>query len=119
MSENTPALVQFQEDVKTSQLLWGLQDKVSNDWVVMDSLNFEDTEVMPLWSTEALAAVHCIEEWEDYTPASITLADWFELWLEDLVQDDVIVGLNWVGDEDDLELGLAEFTEALGQIEAL
>ncbi|WP_298940009.1 DUF2750 domain-containing protein [uncultured Psychromonas sp.] len=119
MTQNIAALEKFQDDVKESQVLWALQDKASGDWVVMDSMSYEETEVMPLWSSEALAKTHCIEEWEDYTPAPIALADWFEFWLEDLVEDDVIVGLNWVGDEDDLELGLSEFTEALGQIEAL
>jgi hypothetical protein len=115
----TTALTQFEQDVKETQLLWALQDKASGDWVVMDSMGYEETEVMPLWSTQALAQTHCVEEWADYIPASITLADWFEFWLEDLVEDDVIVGINWVGDEDDIELGLSEFTEAMGQIEAL
>lgn len=119
MTQTTASLEKFQEDVKESQVLWALQDKASQDWVVMDSMNYEETEVIPLWSTEALAKTHCIEEWADYVPASISLADWFEFWLEDLVADDVIVGLNWVGDATDLELGLSEFTEALGQIEAL
>jgi len=119
MTQNTAALEKFQDDVKESQLLWALQDKVSGDWVVMDSMNYEETEVMPLWSSQELAQKHCVEEWQEYTSASISLADWFEFWLEDLVEDDVIVGLNWVGEEDDIELGLSEFTEALGQIEAL
>ena len=119
MTENITALEKFQDDVKESQLLWALQDIASGDWVVMDSMQYEETEVMPLWSTQALAQTHCVEEWEEYRPASISLADWFEFWLEDLVEDDVIVGLNWVGEEDDIELGLSEFTEALGQIEAL
>lgn len=119
MTQNTAALEKFQDEVKESQLLWALQDTESGDWVVMDSMNYAETEVMPLWSNEAIAKSHCIEEWADYVPASITLSDWFEYWLEDLVADDVIVGLNWVGDADDLELGLSEFTEALGQIEAL
>lgn len=119
MTQNIEALEQFKNDVKESQLLWALQDKASGDWVVMDSMNYEETEVMPLWSTKALAQTHCIEEWQDYVPAPIDLSDWFEFWLEDLVEDDVIVGINWVGDEDDIELGLSEFTEALGQIEKL
>ena len=119
MTQSIAALEKFQNDIKESQLLWALQDKESGDWVVMDSMSYEETEVMPIWSSEALAKTHCIEEWQDYVPASITLSDWFEFWLEDLVEDDVIVGINWVGDEDDIELGLSEFTEALGQIEKL
>jgi len=119
MTQNIAALEQFQNDVKDSQVLWALQDIASGDWVVMDSMQYEETEVMPLWSTQALAQKHCVEEWEEYVAAPISLADWFEFWLEDLVEDDVIVGLNWVGEEDDIELGLSEFTEALGQIEAL
>ena len=112
-------LTSFINDVKPTQSFWALQDKESEDWVVLDSINFDDTEVMPLWSTPELALVHCTEEWSEYVPAEITLSDWLEFWVKDLVEDDVIVGINWTGDDSDAEVDLSEFTEALVEIEAL
>lgn len=109
----------FLKQVKDTQELWALQDKNSEDWVVLDSVNFENTEVMPLWSTEALAKSHCVEEWADYVPAAISVADWMEFWVEDLLEDGVIIGLNWQENEDCFELELPEFTQALAEIETL
>ncbi|MFT5814575.1 MAG: hypothetical protein ACI9VT_002336 [Psychroserpens sp.] len=109
----------FSKQVKDTQTLWALQDKNSEDWVVLDSVNFENTEVMPLWSTENLAKSHCVQEWVDYIPAAITVADWMEFWVEDLLEDGVIIGLNWQEDEACFELELPEFTQALAEVETL
>ena len=117
MTKSQPVTL-FLNDVKPTQMLWGLQDKTTEDWVVLDSLQFEETEVMPLWSTQALAQAHCVEEWKDYVAGAISLADWFEFWVDDLLEDNVVIGLNW-GGEDDVEIDLAELTEALTEIETL
>jgi len=115
----------FLSDVKSTQSFWALQEKSGEDWVVLDSINFENTEVMPLWSNEGLAQKHCIDEWQEYVPTKITLRDWLEFWLEDLSEDNVIVGINWQeestsADENEyLELDLAEFSQSLAEIETL
>lgn len=116
---NNKTLSDFLVQTKPTQVIWALQDKISEDWVVLDSPTFEDTEVMPLWSSKALAKEHCIEEWSNYVPCEISVSDWFEFWLEDLNEDGVIVGVNWQGDEDCLEIELSEFTQALSEIELL
>ncbi len=118
MSENN-TLSAFINQVKDSQILWALQDKASEDWVVLDSVNFENTEVMPLWSAEELAKQHCIEEWAGYIPAAISVANWMEFWVEDLLEDGVIIGLNWQENEDCFELELPDFTQALAEVETL
>ena len=112
-------LKSFLNQVKETQIIWALQDKNSEDWVVLDSINFENTDVMPLWSTQALAKSHCIEEWADYIPAAITLADWMEFWIEDLLEDGVIIGINWQENDECLELELPEFTQGLAAVETL
>lgn len=112
-------LSDFLTQAKENQLIWALQDKASEDWVVLDSINFEDTDVMPLWSTEALAKSHCVEEWAEYIPVAITVADWMEFWVEDLLEDGVIIGLNWQENDDCFELELSEFTQSLATVEAL
>jgi hypothetical protein len=47
------------------------------------------------------------------------VADWLEFWVEDLLTDNVVIGVNWLGQDNDLETDLSEFTEALAEIEAL
>ena len=119
MTDNNEILKTFTLETKPTQVIWALQDKESEDWVVLDSPSFEETEVMPLWSNQALAQQHCIDEWSDYVPCEISLADWFEFWVEDLNEDGVIIGVNWQGDEACVELELSEFTQALAGIESL
>lgn len=119
MSEHTQTLASFLAEVKPNQAFWALQDKASGDWVVLDSINFENTDVMPLWSNNELAQLHCIDEWQDYSPAQITLAEWLEFWLEDLSEDGVMIGVNWQEEADCLEMELGDFSQALAEIEAL
>lgn len=109
----------FTKQVKDSQVIWALQDQASEDWVVLDSVNFENTEVMPLWSTDVLAKKHCVEEWANYVPAAISVADWMEFWVEDLLADGIIIGLDWQESDDCAEVELAEFTQALAEVESL
>lgn len=119
MKNNPQILAAFLAEIKPTQQLWALQDKKSEDWVVLDSLNYDETEVMPLWSNQQLAAKHCTEEWANYIAVAIPLADWLEFWVEDLVKDDIIIGVNWQNEDDDLEIDLPEFTQALVDIEIL
>ena len=119
MNDNNNTLNDFLAQAKPTQMLWALQDKESEDWVVLDSIAYEKTDVMPLWSSAELAQQHCIEEWDNYIPCKISLSDWLEFWLEDLNQDGVIVGVNWQGDDEYLEMELADFTQALAAIESL
>jgi len=119
MSESSTTLKTFLAETKSTQELWALQDKNSEDWVVLDSPNYENTDVMPLWSTPELAQLHCIDEWSGFVPSKISLSDWLEFWLEDLNEDGVIIGVNWQGDETCLEMELADFSQALAEIESL
>ena len=45
MSDTNSTLSAFMAETKTEQRFWALQDKTSEDWVVLDSVNFEKTEV--------------------------------------------------------------------------
>jgi hypothetical protein len=119
MTDQVAALTALMADIKPTQNFWALQDKASEDWVVLDSVNFEETEVMPVWSSESLAALHCCDEWQDYVPTVITLAEWLEFWIEDLKEDNVIIGINWPVEGDCVEVELSEFSQALAEIEAL
>lgn len=119
MTDKNQTLNAFLADVKPTQIIWALQDKSSEDWVVLDSINFEETDVMPIWSTAELAQKQCSEEWQDYIPAEITLTDWLEFWIEDLNEDGVIIGINWQSEGECLEMELADFSQSLAEIESL
>lgn len=116
MTSNTH-VSEFIKQITPSQTLWALQDKKSEGWVVLDSINFENAEVMPLWSNSELATMHCIDEWADYIPAPITVADWLEFWVEDLAEDNIMIGVNWQNEDDDVELELADFSQLVSEIE--
>jgi len=119
MTDPNKTLSQFLTDVKPTQTIWGLQDKSSEDWVIVDSINFEKTDVMPVWSSQELAQQHCNGEWQDFAPAEISLADWFEFWQQDLNEDGVMIGLNWHEQQDCLEMELAKFSLELATVELI
>lgn len=119
MSTNHHVLNEFITQVKPNQTFYALQDPNSQEWLIVDSINFEQTDVMPLWSTQAQANAHCEGEWSSYQVAPISLSDWLEYWIEDLNQDNIIIGVNWDEEQDCVEVELAEFSHALADIEAL
>lgn len=112
-------LANFIKEVEPSQQFFALQDPKSEEWLILDSINYEKTDVMPLWSNNELAQTHCSDEWSAYVVAPISVSDWLEFWVEDLNQDGIIVGVNWQDEDDCAELELAEFTQAIIEIEAL
>lgn len=117
MTDQQSMIKAFMTEVKASQTLWVLQEPESENYVVLDSVNFENTDVMPLWSTAELAKKHCVDEWENYQPSEISMAEWMEFWIEDLNEDGIIIGLNWPEDGNCVEVELAEFTQLLSEIE--
>lgn len=110
---------EFFNEVKATQMLWGLQDISSEGWVIVDSVNFEDSETMPLWSTESGAQAHCTEEWAQYTPIQISVSDWLEFWVEDLAEDKVLIGVDWQDEQECIELELGDFSQKVADIEKL
>ncbi|MBT1445850.1 DUF2750 domain-containing protein [Shewanella sp. JM162201] len=117
MTEMQPQLSEFVDNIKDSQVLWGLMDKDGEGWVVCDSSIYEETDVMPLWSSEAKAAEHCSEEWATYRPAAIPLVEFLEYWVEDLNNDGVLVGVDWQANEECIELDPIDLAKQLAEIE--
>ncbi len=109
----------FMAQVKETQEVWALQDKTSEGWVIVDSVNYENTDVMPLWSSAELAREHCTDEWQDYVPKAISVSDWLEFWMEDLAEDNVVIGVEWRDGGEYLEVELAEFSQMVAEIEKL
>ena len=117
LTDNLDANFQlFIEEVRESGQVWGL--RYGEDWVVCRSAEFEDADVMPLWSAEGDARLPCVDEWADYEPEVIELEEFLDIWINDLDEDDVLVGPNWNADLEGQELEPIELAKALVELDA-
>ena len=117
LTDNLDANFQlFIEEVRESGQVWGL--RYGENWVVCRSAEFEDADVMPLWSAEGDARLHCVDEWADYEPEVIELEEFLDIWINDLDEDDVLVGPNWNADLEGQELEPIELAKALVELDA-
>ena len=73
--------------------IWGLEGP--EGWALCDSEKYDDTEVMPLWSTREAAEAHCVDEWGVYQPVAIALSEFMDDWLPGMHDDVLLVGVNW------------------------
>lgn len=92
--------------------VWGLQSE--EGWALCASEDYDDVDVMPLWSQETFARHHCRDEWADYTPVAIELEEFLEDWLPGMHEDVLLVGVNW---NDELEGGEMEPLDLLEEFE--
>lgn len=92
----------FIQQAQDSQQVWALQ--FDDEWVVCDSNEQPGRDVMPVWSAEADAQRHCVDEWADYQAAPIALEEFMEEWVNDLAEDQVLLGINWNADLDGVEV---------------
>jgi hypothetical protein len=83
----------FIELVRASGIMWGLMD--SDGWVLSESAEFEDTQVLPLWSDEADAKRHAKDEWAHCQATAIELGDFLDSWYAELQSQDLLVGVDW------------------------
>lgn len=102
----------FIEHVQESGQVWGLQS--ASGWVVVDSAEFEDSEVMPFWSEEGHAKAHCVDEWAEFSPVAIEIEDFVSDWLPGMDEDGTLVGPNWNADLEGLEIEPVEVARQLG-----
>ncbi|MGF1688321.1 DUF2750 domain-containing protein [Photobacterium japonica] len=84
----------FVAETKETLQVWGLCNE-EGDWLSVDSSEFEASEVMPFWSNQADAALHCVDEWAEFVSVMIPLDVFVEDWMITLSEDGVLVGLNW------------------------
>ncbi|GAA5187753.1 DUF2750 domain-containing protein [Ferrimonas gelatinilytica] len=93
MSDITPTVQAFADAVSEHRQLWVLSS--DEEYVVCDSIEFENTDVMPLFSSQEKAQALCKEDWAQYQPVAVAMDDFFEHWLPSLDEDKVMVGLDW------------------------
>ncbi len=73
--------------------VWGLEGP--EGWALCPSEKYDDSDVMPFWSQQAFANVHCRDEWKDYKPVAIDVMEFLEDWLQGMHDDAALVGINW------------------------
>jgi hypothetical protein len=73
--------------------VWGLEGP--EGWALCASEKYEESDVMPLWSQQEFAEVHCLDDWQDYKPVAIDLEELLEDWLPGMHEDLLLVGVNW------------------------
>ncbi|MDD5037136.1 MAG: DUF2750 domain-containing protein [Methylococcaceae bacterium] len=101
----------FIEHIQESGQVWGLQSE--DGWVVVDSTEFEETDVMPFWSDETYAKEHCVGEWGSFIPVAMELDEFIEDWLVGMAEDGILVGPNWNSDLEGLEVEPEELAQLL------
>ncbi|MEH6473497.1 MAG: DUF2750 domain-containing protein [Halopseudomonas sp.] len=115
MSQLTDDLKQnyslFVEEIKFSGKVWGVT--TPEGWVVCDSEEYEDSEVIPFWSCEDDAKAQCSDEWAENSVSSIELSVFVERWLTGMAEDGVLVGPNWNADMSGLEVEPEALAEQL------
>ncbi len=93
--------------------VWGLQG--TEGWALCASEKYEDADVMPLWSQETFARIHCQDDWQDYVPVAIELEEFLEEWLPGMHEDVLLAGVNWNQDLEGDELEPLDLLEEFEQ----
>ena len=97
--------------------VWGLKDKDDN-WALVDSDQVSGIDVIPFWSNQQLAEMHCTDQWAIYEPVAIAMEEFLDDWLIGMHEDVIRVGVNWNQDLEGQEVEpldlLAEFEAELG-----
>ncbi|AVH30558.1 DUF2750 domain-containing protein [Vibrio fluvialis] len=99
----------FIKESQENNLVWGLRNE--EGWLSCESTEFEDSEVMPFWSSKEDAQLHNVEEWADFEVLEIPLDIFVEDWLITLGEDGVLVGTNWNANLDGKEIEPSELAK--------
>lgn len=73
--------------------VWVLTE--GEDCAVVESNDYEESEVMPFWSDRREAERAATGDWARYTPNAIPTTEFVEGWLQQLDEDGYLVGPDW------------------------
>jgi len=111
--EETRAVCEkFVANTSENDKVWGLESK--DGWAMSLSPDDEETQVIPFWSSQSSAQKYCVDEWKSYAPTSIDRGEFVFDWLNGMANDDVMVGLDWSDDQDELEVDPTFLAEVFG-----
>lgn len=83
----------FLKTIHETETVWGL--KSDNGWIITESTEVENADVMPFWSHKAYAKALAVEEWAEYIPTEINVDQFINSWLKGMHNDSILVGINW------------------------
>lgn len=114
LSDNdTENFDRFIIEAMTQGCVWGLQGP--DGWALCESEKYEGTDVMPFWSQEDFARLHCADDWQAYQPVAIELGEFLEDWLPGMHEDVVLVGVNWDEELEGVEIEPLDLLEEFDQ----
>ncbi len=99
--------------IQQSGEIWGLHSEQDGGWAICPSAAYEDTDVLPFWSSAALARQLCTDAWKIYQPTQIPLEEFINDWLPRMHEDDALVGPDWTSELEGLELEPADVAAEL------
>lgn len=73
-------------------------------WAESDSENYPDTKVIPFWSQKAYAEEFAQQDFPEFKAVKISYDEFLEDWLPGMIEDEVMVGINWNQDFEDVEM---------------
>ena len=111
--QDTENLDRFIVEAIAGGCVWGLQGP--EGWALCVSEKYEGTDVMPFWSQEEAAKIHCQDDWKNYQPLAIELGEFLEDWLTGMHEDVVLVGINWDEDLEGVEIEPLDLLEEFDQ----
>ena len=111
--QDTESLDRFVVEAIEQGCIWGLEGP--DGWALCGSEKYEDTDVMPFWSQEELARVHCQDDWKHYKPVAVELGEFLEDWLPGMHNDVVLVGINWDEELEGVEIEPLDLLEEFDQ----
>ncbi|MFL0796247.1 MAG: DUF2750 domain-containing protein [Cellvibrionaceae bacterium] len=90
----------FIAEAMDTGLVWALNEKGQEEgsFALCPSEVHKSSDVMPFWSAQEFAEVHCVDEWAVYEPIAIDFGEFMEDWLDGLHEDGVLIGINWNAD---------------------
>ncbi len=112
--EEQEALSAFASELASKAEVWGLMGDTG--WALCPSIEFEETEVLPFFSSKEAAYLLCSGEWEIYHPEAIPLESFLDEWLPGMHEDNAMVGLNWNTDLEGVEVEPSDLAMAIAAV---
>ncbi|MDP5208557.1 DUF2750 domain-containing protein [Microbulbifer sp. 2205BS26-8] len=91
--------------------VWALRGE--EGFALCESMKRPQTGVIPFWSQRVFAEVHCADDWAGYEAVAIDLEEFIDDWLTGMHEDVLLVGLNWNGELEGVELEPLDLLEQL------
>lgn len=96
MSASAAQAAAFYREAMREGAVWGVRDETG----FAAPLNGDGVRAMPFWSLRSRAekVIQNVPAYAGFTVAKIPLTEWRERWLPGMIDDGLLVGINWSGE---------------------